>query len=87
MKVLEPGAAIAVVAEPDSRLRTSLLRLDEAARARLATVDVDQVVARGVAHAEARAAAWLRRRLHANAWLALGLAVGVGVLLARTPRR
>jgi ElaB/YqjD/DUF883 family membrane-anchored ribosome-binding protein len=73
---------------PRSRLHESLARLDVAARARLVEAgdDTELVVARVITRLEARATASLREGLRANAWLAIGITIGVGVLLGSRSR-
>jgi len=69
-----------------SRLRDSLLRLDIIARSRLveSSAEVAAVVSTRIADAST---ASLKKGLHRSAWIALGLALGFGVILARGTRR
>jgi hypothetical protein len=87
--MIDDRFALTTIAPPRSPLRESLSRLDQAARARLVTTgdDVENAIAAAAAHLEARTRAGLRRALHSRAWVALGLAVGLGILLGGRQRR
>lgn len=76
---------VTVASTPRSRLQSSLVRLDAAARARVvsAGTDVEHIVAQAAARLEERAVTALREGLHSRAWLAIGVAVGIGILLGR----
>ncbi len=73
----------------DAKLREALVELDALATARVTTLggDVARICATVIVDTAADALVEVRRALHGRAWLALGVAVGVGVMLGRASRR
>jgi len=73
----------------DERLRKALDRLDALAHARVVDVshEVERVAAVVLEQTAEAASAGTRRVLHHNAWLAIGLCIGVGLMLGHASRR
>lgn len=65
------------------QLREALMRLDTVARGRIVAAggDVERLVAAVSARVEARAHVAVREGLRRHAWLAIGLALGLGALV------
>lgn len=86
-----PRTALVAHAPAHLRLRDSLARLDAAAATRLvdAGAHVEHTLSDLSARLEARARHTVREGVRNHAWLLLGAAVGLGLLLGRSsgPRR
>lgn len=88
----EPGRqqqALVATRRSDDRFRRALERLDSLAHRRVAnvTAHAGEAAAAVVEQSAAQVEERLRRTLGASAWLLLGLAVGLGVLLGHNSRR
>ena len=81
--------ALVATRRSDDRLRRALERLDALTQHRIAAVagQAGEAAADVVEHTVARVEDRARAALGASAWLFLGAAVGVGLLLARSSRR
>ncbi len=73
----------------DERLRKALDRLDALAHVRVAGVshEVERVAAVVLEQTAEAASVGTRRVLHRHAWLAVGLCIGVGLMLGHASRR
>ncbi|MDP2342329.1 MAG: hypothetical protein Q8O67_15345 [Deltaproteobacteria bacterium] len=78
-----------VARAPDERLRRALQRLDSAARHQVADVAAEaaDVAAAVVDETVAKVELVVRNRVRASAWLLLGVAFGVGFLIAHQRSR
>jgi hypothetical protein len=76
-------------AHSDERLRKALDGLDALAHARVVRVshEVERVAAVVLEQTAAAASVGTRRVLHRHAWLAVGLCIGIGVMLGHASRR
>lgn len=76
-------------AHSDKRLRKALDGLDALAHARVADVshEVERVAAVVLEQTAEAASVGSRRVLHHHAWLAIGLCIGIGLMLGHASRR